>query len=96
MWGGILRIGVGKKNLKARGSEKTVFSELLKMITKTRSARGKTQCRFDLAEYTFAPESWFCIRTDHVLLVLFRFVASDQFHRFLVWRGGAYISHISH
>ena len=45
------------------------------MITKTRSARGKTQCRFDLAEYTFAPESWFCIRTDHVLLVLFRFVA---------------------
>ena len=45
------------------------------MITKTRSARGKTQCRFDLAEYTCAPESWFCIRTDHVLLVLFRFVA---------------------
>ena len=63
------------KKFKSPRLWKNVFSELLKVITKTRSARGKTQCRFDLAEYTFAPESWFCIRTDHVLLVLFRFVA---------------------
>ena len=34
MWGGILRIGVGKKNLKARGSEKTFFRNCSKWSQK--------------------------------------------------------------